>query len=732
VAEVGRSARRREGPDKLRGVAHYVDDLPLPGCLHGATLRSTIARGRIRRIAFDPAFPWKDCVIARAEDIPGANEVALIEHDQPLLVEDRVLHAMEPILLVAHASRATAYAALEHIAVEYDEEEPVLDPEKSQTVFKSFDVARGDAEKALAEADVVVDTTFRLPHQEHAYIETNGAAAFWEADGSLVVIGSLQCPYYVQKALTGVFGLSEHQVRVIQAATGGGFGGKEEYPNMICGHAALLARKADRPVKIVYDRVEDMLATTKRHPAIVRHRTGVSRDGRLVAQDIDVVLDGGAYVTLSPVVLSRATLHATGAYGCPNVRIRSRAVATHTPPNGAFRGFGAPQTLFAAELQMDRVAEALAMDPVALRRKNLVGRGSTLAVGQVLKESVGASPALETCVKRSRYARRRAACARWNERPKAPSWRGVGLSVVYHGAGFTGSGEVYLQSRVAVNLERSGGIQVLAASTEFGQGTTTMFAQIVADAVGVPLDWVSVANPDTSHVPNSGPTVASRTTMIVGRLARQAALDLRAALQSEAGGVPKSRAALRAAARALCGDAVSRRFDAKYERPEGVAWDDASYTGDAYEAYSYAAMAVELEIDKATLEVRIRHATVAADIGTVIHPLFAAGQVIGGVVQGLGWALLESAAYKDGVMQNPRLTDYVIPTSLDTPEIDVVFVPAPYSKGPFGAKGVGELPMDIPGPAVAAAVHDALGLWLLELPITPERLAKALRGRKAA
>ena len=708
-----------------------MDDLPLPGCLHGATLRSSIAKGRIRSIRFDPSFAWDGCVIARAEDIPGANEVALIEHDQPLLTEGVVRHAMEPILLVGHASRARAYAAVEQIHVEYDVETPLLDPEASQTAFKSFDVRRGDAEAALEVADVVVESVYRLPHQEHAYIETNGAAAFWEADGSVVVLGSLQCPYYVQKALKGIFGLSDRQVRVIQAATGGGFGGKEEYPNMLCGHAALLARKAGRPVKIIYDRVEDMLATTKRHPAIVRHRTGVSREGRLLAQDIDVLMDGGAYVTLSPVVLSRGTLHATGPYDCPNVRIRARVVPTNTPPNGAFRGFGAPQTLFAAELQMDRLAEVLAMDPLELRRKNLVGRGSTLAVGQVLRESVGAAAALEACVKTSGYRKRRAACARWNRRPGSPSWRGVGLSVVHHGAGFTGSGEVYLASRVAVSLGREGTIRVLAASTEFGQGTTTMFAQIAADALGVPSDWISVVTPDTGQVPNSGPTVASRTTMIVGRLVRQAALDLRTALAA-AGGVPKTRASLDAAARVVCGNEAERRFEAQYQRPEGVDWDEATYTGDAYEAYSYAAMAVELEINKATLEVQIRHAAVAADIGTVINPVFATGQVIGGVVQGLGWALLESAVYRDGVMQNPRLTDYVIPTSLDTPQVEVSFVPAPYSKGPFGAKGVGELPMDIPGPAVAAAVHDALGVWLLELPITPERIATALRSRSVA
>ena len=353
---VGRNSRRREGPEKLCGVAKYVDDYAPPGCLFGATLRSTIACGRIRSVTLDPAFPWHEYVVATADDIPGANYVALIENDQPLLAKDRVRHLMEPILLVAHGVRAKAYAALAHVRVDYEEEAPLLDPEQSKTVFKTFHIERGAVEAALATADVVVEGEYRLPHQEQAYIETNGAAAWFEADGTLVTLGSLQCPHYVVKALKAAFGLPDEKVRVIQAVTGGGFGGKEEYPNVICAHAGLLARKAGRPVKIIYDRHEDMAATTKRHPALVRFRSGATRDGRLVGQDVEILMDGGAYVTLSPVVLSRGTLHATGPYDCPNVRIRSRVVATNTPPNGAFRGFGAPQTLFAAEMQMERLA----------------------------------------------------------------------------------------------------------------------------------------------------------------------------------------------------------------------------------------------------------------------------------------------------------------------------------------------------------------------------------------
>jgi CO/xanthine dehydrogenase Mo-binding subunit len=729
---VGLSARRREGPEKLCGVARYVDDYPLPGCLFGATLRSSVACGRIRKVTLDPAFPWHEYVVASADDIPGANHVALIENDQPLLAKDRVRHVMEPILLVAHAVRAKAYAALAHVRVEYDEEAPVLDPERSAIVFKSFHVARGDAEQGLATADVVVEGEYRVPHQEQAYIETNGAAAWFEPDGTLVTLGSLQCPHYVLKALKAVFALPEAKLRVVQAVTGGGFGGKEEYPNIVCAHAGLLARKAGRPVKIVYDRQEDMAATTKRHPAVIRHRTGAMRDGRLVAQDVEILMDGGAYVTLSPVVLSRGTLHATGPYDCPNVRIRSRVVMTHTPPNGAFRGFGAPQTLFGAEMQMERLAERLALDPLAIRRRNAIRVGSTLPVGQTLRESVGARQVLETCAKRSGYVRRARECARWNRGRSRPSWRGIGLALVHHGAGFTGSGEVYLASRAAVTLTRDGELQVLSGSTEFGQGTTTLFGQIVAETLGVSPERVSVLQPDTARVPNSGPTVASRTCMMVGRLLREAALELRAAVTGGTRAFPATRAALRTAAKRLCADAPARRFEAVYRKPDWVSWDDQTYTGDAYEAYSYGAMAVELEIDRATFETGIRGVWIAADIGTVVNPLFAEGQVIGGAAQGLGYALLESVAYEGGVMKNARFTDYTIPTTLDTPPMDVAFVPAPYSLGPFGAKGVGELPMDIPAPAVAAAVRHAIGRFVDTLPITPERIAEALAKDAAA
>ena len=732
MASVGTSSRRKEGPEKLTGGAGYVDDLPLEGALHGVTLRSPVARGVLRGLRFDPSFDWSSVVVATAADIPGENSVHLIEKDQPLLVSGEINHLEEPILVLGATSRAKAYEALRRIEVLCEEREPVLSMERALAdgaVFKRFDIVKGDVEAGFRAADVVVEGEYRLPYQEQAYIETNGIAAWEEDDGTLVVTGSMQCPYYVHKALSGLFPRSPEKIRVVQTTTGGGFGGKEEYPNLIAGHAAVLALRAKRPVKIVYDRAEDMRATTKRHPARIRHRTGVRKDGTLLAQEIDVLMDGGAYMTLSPVVLSRGVLHATGAYECPNVRVVGNVVKTNTPPNGAFRGFGAPQTLFAAEMQMEKIALRLGLDPLAVRRKNLFREGSVTATGQVLRESVGAEAVLDRAVASSRYRGRKKACERWNRRKSAPSFRGVGLAAVFHGAGFTGSGEVHLKSQAAVSLLPDGGIEVEAASTEIGQGTTSILASIAADALEVPYDWIRVSIPDTAKVPNSGPTVASRTCMIVGGILKRSAQALRRALEAEGVVWPPTPGALRGAARKLCADGRPFGFVQEYEKPRDIRWDDATYQGDAYGVYSYAAMVVELEIDKLTYEVTVKDVVTAQDVGRAINPLLVEGQILGGTAQGLGYALLENAIFEGGAMANASFTNYVIPTTLDTPPVRVEIVEMPYSLGPFGAKGVGELPMDGPAPAIAAAIHQATGLFLTELPLLPERISKAIHDR---
>src|SRR5437762_3494741 len=370
---VGRNVLRKEGVEKVTGAARYIDDITFPGLLHARTIRSTIPAGQIVDVRLD--FKTSGFTFVDHRDIPGRNVIALIDDDQPALAEREIRHFAEPIALLAHADRDALLTAKVHI--EYRETTPSYDPEASSAkIFKAITIAKGDLAKGFAAADAIVEGEYRTGHQEQLYIEPNGVIAVPEAGGGVTVYGSMQCPYYVHRALKVLLDLPDDKVRVVQTETGGGFGGKEENPSMIAGHAALLARKSGRPDKLIYDRAEDMLATTKRHPAVIRHRTGVTRDGRLTAIEIDAVFDGGAYATLSAVVLSRGVIHASGPYRCDHVRIHGRATMTNTPPNGAFRGFGAPQTQFAVEVHMDRIAAELGVDPVRVREINEIGRAS--------------------------------------------------------------------------------------------------------------------------------------------------------------------------------------------------------------------------------------------------------------------------------------------------------------------------------------------------------------------
>src|SRR5438445_177032 len=432
---------------------------------------------------------------------------------------------------------------------------------------------------ALIEQDQPVLASGYVRHmQEHVYLETQGMIA-WLEDDVLVVKGSMQCPYYVLTALKHALGRDESRVRVIQTPTGGGFGGKEEYPSTIALHAALLALKAGRPVKLIYDRPEDMAATTKRHPSQVRHRTGLSADGRLLAQDIEVLLDGGAYGTLSPVVLSRGLIHAAGPYACENVRIRGCVMFTNAVPFGAFRGFGAPQTLFACERHMDVIARTLGLDPVELRRRNLIRDGQSTATGQVIRDGTDRVAVLERALALSGYREKQRAHAAFNAAERAKR-RGIGLATFYHGAGFTGGGGVGLSSRLQVAGRADRRVEVLSANIEMGQGTLTVFTQIAADRLGLATDDVVIGEADTARVPNSGPTVASRTTMVVGRLIERAADDLRHRLgldEAARGAVVKQAIARwhqEHPGQRLLGEAV-------YERPPGISWDEERFQGDA-------------------------------------------------------------------------------------------------------------------------------------------------------
>ncbi len=731
VPSIGRSVPRKEGRAKVTGEARYVDDLTLPGMLHGVTVRSPVARGLIHGIHFDASIPWDDITVVTAADIPGRNVVALLTDDQPYLASARVNHPEEPILLLAHHDRALVEEARRAITFDIEPLPAVFTIEESlagreiiwgtDNLFKSYVVARGDVDAAWSDAEVVVEGEYETGAQEQLYIEPNGMLAVASPEPGVTVWGSMQCPYYVHKALTGLFALPSEQIRVVQVETGGGFGGKEDYPSIIAGHAALLAWKAGRPVKIVYDRAEDMAATTKRHPSRTRIRAGVTRDGTLVALDIDFVIDGGAYCTLSPVVLSRGMIHAPGPYFCPHVRVRGRAVATNAPPHGAFRGFGAPQSIFALERHMDRIAARVGLSPDALRRRNFIQPGQTSAVGQVIREPVDMAALLESALTLTEYHAKR---QRFGvENAGSPRKRGIGLAAFMHGAGFTGAGEDHLASVVTVEATREGRVRVLSSNTEIGQGTNTIFSQIASDALGIDLDDIDVAQPDTAVVPNSGPTVASRTCMVVGKLVESAATALRTMLRNAARLPPTHSAEeFRQACAAYIDRHGALRASVQYQAPPGVRWDDERYQGDAYGSYAWAVYVAEVTVDLVTCEVRVDDFVAVQEVGKVINPALAAGQIEGGVVQAIGWALYEHVVWRDGRMQNAQMTNYTIPTSMDIGPIRVCFKETPYAHGPAGAKGIGELPMDGPAPAILNAIEHATGLLPNRVPLTPEAL----------
>jgi CO/xanthine dehydrogenase Mo-binding subunit len=716
---------RREGPAKLTGAAKYTDDLVFPGAWFGATIRSTQPRARLLGVDLDDAFDWSQVVVVTADDIPGENVVSLIDDDQPVLVPvgGEIRHQAEACALIACSDRATLREARQHVRLRTERLPAVFDPLESDIEFAHYTVERGDAAAAMKDAALVIEGTYRVGHQEQLYIENQAMIAVPREDGGVTVHGSLQCPYYVHKAMKRALAMGDELAVVVQEETGGGFGGKEEYPSVIALHAALLALKCGKPVRMIYDRHEDISATTKRHPAVVRYRSGVSTTGELLAQEIEVIMDGGAYCTLTPVVLSRGTLHAGGPYRCENVRITGRAMATNTPPNGAFRGFGAPQTEFAAEMQVNRIAEALDASPLDLRRRWVYREGDVTPTGQVLRESVGGIDVLEAASEAASFERRHAQTHAMREARTdgARTASGIGLALAWHGAGFTGSGEVKLASVASIELTDDGRIRILTASTEMGQGTKTIFPQLAADALGVEPDEVEIAPQDTSIVPDSGPTVASRTAMVVGGLVIRAAEKLRARVEERTG---------RPFADSYRG-AGPMRVDEQFTPYPGVPFDDKTYRGDAYPAFGWACAVAAVDVDLDTAEVSVRECVSADDIGTVIHQVLAEGQVEGGTLQAVGYATIEEMKLVDGRYLNDRLATYLIPTSLDAPRIKAILVEKPFSGAPHGAKGVGELPMDVAAPAVVAAIHDATGVWIHDLPATPERILAAMTGAEA-
>ncbi|MFP4687934.1 MAG: xanthine dehydrogenase family protein molybdopterin-binding subunit, partial [bacterium] len=668
---VGKNLLRKEGIPKVTGEAKYIDDIPVENCLYGRTIRSPEPRGKIKDIKFKQGIPWDEFVIVRPEDIPGENIVQLIHNEMPYLAEDEVKYRGEPVALIAHKDELLVDKAVDYVEVVLETNgmatmftiDEALESDDVQykgglntdedNILCAFEIKDGDMEKGWQEADVIVEDTYQTAAQEHLYIEPNGVIAKAVPGKSLTVDGSMQCPYYVQKAMMALFELEPENVRIVQTETGGAFGGKEDFPSMLAGHAGLLSWKADgKPVKMIYSREEDMLATTKRHPSQTVLKAGFKNDGTLVALDIDFILDGGAYPTLTSTVLSRGILHSFGPYRCENVDLRARATMTNSTPYGAFRGFGAPQSIFAMELNLNKAAEELGIDPAELRRKNFLKKGDRMPTGQEIKEDIDLERLLDQALKNSDYWNKLQEHKKFNHENSSKK-RGMGLSVFFHGSGFTGSGEETLASKLAVRLTAEDQLEILTSNVEFGQGIHTGFPQIAAETCNIPVDWVTVHQPDTSKVPDSGPTVASRSTYIVGNLIQLACEHLCERLQEKTDlPVDFDEKDFKIAAKrylAEFGDLVS---EVQYSEPPDVRWDDEKYRGEAYSGYAWSCNVFEVEVDLVDYRTRVLDIISVVECGQVINPNMAAGQIEGGIGQAVGYALYEYPIMDDGAMQN--------------------------------------------------------------------------------
>lgn len=701
--EISAPVRKVDSREKSAGEARYIADMPFAGLLHARTVRSTHARARILAVCV-PTLP-EGYFAFGAQDVPGKNLVSTVANDEPVFADGAVSYIGQPVLLLVGPERKTVWELARQVEIDYadiapiltfeDAENPALPPLAGENnILVDYRIHKGDCGAAFARAARVVEGTYHTGYQEQFYLEPQGMVAMVE-DGVATVYGSMQCPFYVKDGVKQALGLDDAHVRIVQAATGGGFGGKEEYPSMLAAHAAIAAWHTHRPVRLLLERPEDLEVTTKRHPSRVHIATALAVDGSILGMRADVRLDAGAYAGLSSIVLQRSLFNVSGPYRVPSLDAYGAAMATDTVPNGAFRGFGAPQVLFAMEMHMQKVAAALGEDPVAYKRRNLVRQGDTTATNGTYKQSAKWDEMLGKLEEMAHLSAKTPGAL--------PDGRlyGVGISFFLHGCGFTGSGERdIIKASVRLCKHADGTVEILAASTDMGQGVKTTLAKIAAQVLGLPLEKVTLQNPDTSRVPNSGPTVASRTILIVGRLVELAARQL-APRMAEPGEV----------------EVVQH-----YVHPSDIVWDNSTFTGDAYPTYAWGINAVEVAVDPVTLEAETLGLWGVFDVGRAIDARVMRGQMEGGMLQGLGYGALERMVTQGGRIRQRTAADYAIPTSMDAPNMACALVDNPYENGPFGAKGAGELTLLGAAPAFAAAVEQALGVRIDRLPVTPEYL----------
>ncbi|AJG98741.1 aldehyde oxidase [Clostridium beijerinckii] len=693
MEKISESVKKKDHESKIRGSALFVDDRVMDGMLYGKLLHSAKAKARITNISI-PKLPEGYFVVDK-KDVTGVNRVHIVEDDTPVYAEDTVEYVGEPILMVVGPELKEVERILNDIIVAYEEEVPILDMRKSDTVFFHYNYAKGDIDKTLEEADRVFIETFQTGYQEQAYLETQGMIAY-PHDGRMTVRGSMQCPYYVYGAVSKALGYEAKDIQIIQDVTGGGFGGKEAFPSILACQVAVAAKKANRPVKVIFDRREDMEFTSKRHPSLSTYKVAI-KNGKITGMDIDVLFNSGAYTTLSPVVLQRGLICANGVYRVDNLRVVGRAVKTNTVPCGAYRGFGAPQTFFAVEMIMDHIAKEMGVDSLKLKEEYIVKQGDSTSTSGKYHFHVPLPEMIEQIDKLCNYRAKRDQYKIQNGRYR----KGIGMSLFFHGCGFTGSGERdFIKAVAKIRKNSDDTVDILASNSDIGQGLKTTFSKIVADTLGISYEQVFINNPDTDIVPDSGPTVASRSLMTVGELLRRAAERLKK--EWKAGEV----------------QVIEEHF---VEPDFVIPFSLDEFKGDAYPTYSWGVNAIEVEVDTLTATTKILGAWGSFDVGVPIDMNIIQGQMQGGFLQGIGYASMEQMDYNDkGVIRNNSFSDYIIPTAVDVPNLVTEIMNNPYTHGPYGAKGAGELPLVGAAPAYVEAMENAIGGNLNKVPFTTE------------
>ncbi len=702
MESISRSVTKKDHYSKASGQAMYVADYPQEGVLFGKLLRSTKAKARILGIKL-PELP-EDYYVVDKNDVPGVNRVAIVKDDTPVYADEIVEFIGDPILMVAGPQKEEVMRILSEIVVEYEELEPVLDIRKSDTVFFDYNYGKGDVLKAFAEADKIYEEEFETGYQEQAYLEPQGIMAKVHEDGKVTVNGSMQCPYYVHGAVAKAMGLEASKVQIVQDVTGGGFGGKEDYPSILACQAAVAAHKAKKTVSVIFDRREDMEFTSKRHPSLTKYKMAV-KDNKITAMDIDVMFNSGAYTTLSAVVLQRGLICASGVYNVDNLKVHGSAVKTNTVPCGAYRGFGAPQTFFAVEMMMNHIAKDLGFEVLEFKKAHLVKQGDATSTSGKYHFPVPIPAMIEEVDKACDYYRKHELYSK----PQTGRYRrGIEMSLYFHGAGFTGSGERdHIKAVTKLHKYADGTVEILASNADIGQGLKTTFSKIVANELNIPLERIIIENPDTDRVPDSGPTVASRSLMTVGELLRKAAIKLRSQWI----------------------DGEDQIIEEHFKEPDFVIpfYID-RFQGDAYPTYAWGVIAVEVEVDTLTAVNKVLGAWGSYDVGTPIDMNIVVGQMEGGALQGLGYSSMEyMAADKKGRIRNNSFSDYIIPTSVDVPNLVAMMHVEKYPLGPYGAKGAGELPLVGVPAAYVGALEQAVASKLNHTPFTSQDTMKVLK-----